>query len=233
MGLVIALNAPKIAYQPLPKAACTSVKQALAQIDPEAEAEAAHGLTAAHDRYPTTRFRPRAWAKQAQAGAWRFCVVRDPAVRLMSSYTDLVLGRDALCHSPRLRRSTLPLQPDADTFFANLALYRANSSLVKHHVLGAEHFLGPDLARDYDRVFRTSELAELAAALSWRAGRPVRMPRSNRSEGRLSLHDLGGHAIDAIRPLLEEEYALLSGFYENPLGSRVYGPCVVTARRVS
>lgn len=229
----IALETPRVAYQALPKAACTSVKQALAQIDPGvALPHAGIGLKDAHDRYPTVRFQPRAW--QRLSGAWRFCVVRDPAKRMMSCYTDIVQRRDALRHSPRLRRrGDLPLDPDANTFFANIAEYRARSSLVKHHALGAAIFLGPDLARDYDRVFRTSELAELAAELSERSGQWVMMPRANRSEGGLCIHDLSGEAVDVIRPILEEEYALLSGYFRNPLGPRRHGSCAVPVRRVS
>lgn len=229
----IALKTPGVAYQALPKAACSSVKQALAQIDPGVTGSRG-GLTLrdVHDLYPTTRFQRRAWDRLSHA--WRFCVVRDPAKRLMSCYTDIVQGRAALRHSPRLRRrGDLPLDPDADTFFANLAGYRERSSLVKHHALGAELFLGRDLGRNYDRVFRTSELSMLAAELSERSGRWVVMPRANRSVTGLSVHDLSGAAVDAIRPILEPEYELLAGYFRNPLGPRLHGSCAVPVARVS
>ncbi len=229
----IALKTPCVAYQALPKAACSSVKQALAQIDPRVtRPRGGLALSEVHDLYPTVRFQRRAWDRLAKA--WRFCVVRDPAKRLMSCYTDIVQGRDALRHSPRLRRrGDLPLDPDADTFFTNLARYRARSSLVKHHALGAELFLGRDFARNYNRVFRTSELSLLAAELSERSGRWVVMPRANRSEGGLSVHDLSGAAVDAIRPYLDGEYALLAAYFPNPLGARLYGSCAVPVARVS
>jgi hypothetical protein len=230
--LVIAVDAYKIAYVALPKAGCSSVKKALATLDPWMAVPANPDVHTWHALYPTERHNPQEWARYN--GYFRFCVVRDPCKRLMSCYTDIVVGRRALKDSPRVRDArSLPLDPDPDTFFSRLPRYRKKSSLVKHHALGAEVFLGENLAEDYDRIYRTDELGALAEDLSRRTGERVDMPHTNSSGAKLSIFDLEGRTIDRLRPLLEEEYSYLSGHYENPLGRRGYQACAIPARRVS
>lgn len=233
--MVISVDAYKLAYMALPKAGCSSVKRALAELDPAVQlpprSDAAE-VDLWHRIYRTNRFRAGRWALYRDH--FRFCVVRDPAKRLMSCYTDIVAARGALSHSPRVRAAgDLPLDPSPDAFFTRFPRYRRLSSLIKHHVLEAEIFLGPDLAGDYDRVYRTDEMDELARDLSMRAGHRVSMPHANATAMRLSVHELSGEAIDVIRPVLEQEYDYLSGFYRNPLGPRVHDACAMPMRRVS
>lgn len=233
--MVIAVDACRLAYMALPKAGCSSVKQMLAALDPSVSVDAARDTTEVmqwHRIYRTRRFDARHW--QRYRDYFRFCVVRDPAKRLMSCYTDIVAGRNALGHSPRVRAAGhLPLSPDPDAFFLNFFRYRKLSSLVRHHVLPAEIFLGPDLAGDYDRVFRTSEMAELARALSARSGSGVTMPHANATGMSLSVHGLSGAAIDVIRPVLDREYDYLAAFFRNPLGPRLHESCAMPEARVS
>ena len=235
--MVIAVDAHKLAYMALPKAGCSSVKEALARLDPAVTLppEDAIDIHTWHALYPTRRFRPHRWKKYREH--WRFCVVRDPARRLMSVYTNRVLQFQDTLNSRKLRVGRdwlpdLPRDPDPDTFFRNLDAYCQASSSIKHHALGAWLFVGRDLA-DYNRVYRTEELADLAWDLGLLTRQKVALPRRNRSEERLRLEDLQGATIDALRPFLDQEYAFLKGFYPNPLGPRVHDACVTPARRVS
>lgn len=230
--MVIAVDAFRLAYVALPKAGCSSVKAALAHLDPWKHVPPETDVHTWHALYPTQRHKARRWARLS--GYYRFCVVRDPARRLMSCYTDIVVTRGALRDSPRVRAARgLPLDPDPDTFFCRLARYRRKSSLVRHHVLGASVFLGENLRDDYDRVYRTGDLDELAHDLSRRTGESVEIPHANATGGGLSLFDLQGRTIDRLRPLLDEEYAFLSDHYTNPLGSRRYPACAIPAAGVS
>lgn len=230
--MVIAVDAWKLAYVALPKAGCSSVKQALADLDPWVLVPDQTDIDTWHRIYPTGRHHPVQW--ETYRGYYRFCVVRDPAKRLMSCYTDIVLGRQALKNSPQVRAANgLPLNPDPDTFFQRLERYRRKSSIVRHHVLGASVFLGPNLRDDYDRVYRTSELGALAADLTRITGEMVQMPHANPSAGGVTLGDLSGRTIDRLRPLLEEEYDYLSDHFDNPLGPQIHAACAFPERRVS
>ncbi|WP_323768955.1 sulfotransferase family 2 domain-containing protein [Antarctobacter sp.] len=230
--MVIAVDAWKLAYVALPKAACSSVKQALATLDPLVHVPKQPDVGVWHRTYPTSRYSRALWSQYHNY--FRFCVVRDPARRLMSCYSDIVIKRRALRDSPRVRAAKgLPLMPDPDTFFMRLARYRRKSSIVKHHVLGASIFLGPNLSEDYDRVYRTCQLDELADELTRRTGDLVVMPHANPSGGELSLWDLNGRTIDRLRPILEPEYRYLSDHFVNPLGPRIHDACALPERRVS
>jgi hypothetical protein len=232
--MVIAVTSHKLAYMALPKAACTSVKEALARLDPSVLIPREDRIDAQtwHLIYPTRRFRAHRW--NALSDHWRFCVVHDPARRLMSVYTNRVVHFRDLHNSRKLRfgTSALPTDPDPDTFFRNLAAYAHESSSIKHHAAGAWLFLGPEL-EGYDRIYRTEELADLAWDLSLLTRQKVQIPHRNRSEERLGLEDLAGETIDAIRPFLEREYDYMGRFFQNPLGPKIYDACVTPTGRVS
>ena len=216
--MVIAIAAHKIAYMAVPKAACTSVKAALMTIDPDKEPPQkldAAAILAIHRAYPTMRFRPHRWREYE--GWWRFTVVRDPLKRLMSVYTDRVVGRSELHNSPKMRaQSALPKDPEPDFFFQNLPRYIALASSIKHHTLPFRLFIGPPPFL-YDRIYRVEELPELAEALSQHSGQPVTIPRLNRSSGPLSPETLAPRTLGAIRDFLADDYEKLADFYENPL----------------
>ncbi|KUF11591.1 sulfotransferase family 2 domain-containing protein [Pseudoponticoccus marisrubri] len=235
--MVITVDAHKLAYMALPKAGCSSVKEALARLDPSVTLppEDQIDVRTWHGIYPTRRFRKHRW--RALEGYWGFCVVRDPVKRLLSVYTNRVLQFGDTMNSRKLRQGRdwlpdLPRQPDPDTFFQNLQGYVMGSSSIKHHVMGARVFLGPDLGV-YDKVYRTEELGQLAYDLALLTRQNVHMPRGNRSEAQLTLDDLAPRTIDALRPMLDEEYAFLSDYYDNPLGPRRHDACVTPMRRVS
>ncbi|MDJ0820894.1 MAG: sulfotransferase family 2 domain-containing protein [Paracoccaceae bacterium] len=230
--MVVRLDRYKIAYVPLPKAGCSSVKEALARLDPQVEIPPEDQITTMtwHSIHPTRRFRAHRIVPLQHY--WRFCVVRDPIRRLMSIYTNRVLQHKDVWNSAGVRdgRPGLPKlsrTPDPDTFYSNLRAYMDASSAIKHHAMSALVFLGPNLQRHYSVVYRTEDMGELAQDLSLRVGHEVTLPRGNRSETKLELESLQGATIDALRPYLEREYAYLKGFYKNPLGSRVYDACAI------
>ena len=216
--MVIAVHAHKIAYMALPKAGCSTVKAALAQVDPKAKLPPADKIDVHtwHALYPPRRFRPHRWAQYPDY--WRFAVVRDPVRRLMSVYTNRVVEMQDLhnCRSILRGQVDLPKDPDPDFFFSHLKAYMKASSIIRHHVLGAELFLGPKPMK-FDRVYKTEELGTFAEDLSRITGQPVDLPHENRSDQRLRLDDLKYGTVRAIRDLLETEYRYLSGFYDNPL----------------
>ncbi|MDA7424400.1 sulfotransferase family 2 domain-containing protein [Thalassococcus lentus] len=231
------MDAHKLAYMALPKAGCSSVKEALARLDPAVTVPPDDKITKLtwHEIYPTIRFRPHRFEQFTDY--WRFCVVRDPVKRLLSCYTNRVLQFRDVWNSRKIRegRDWLPdlsRDPDPDEFFCNLEAYRLASSSIKHHSVGAWLFVGKNLDL-YHRVYKTEELGDLAWDLSLLTRQDVEMPRGNKSEQKLTLDDLKPATIDVIRPFLEQEYEFLNRFYKNPLGPRIHDACVTPLRGVS
>lgn len=215
--MVIAVTDWGIVYAAVPKAGCSSVKAMLAKIDPNVTLPAPELLTNGtyHSIYPTRRFRAEAFARHRDA--YSFTVVRDPIRRLMSVYTNRVVGLRDLHKSRMLkRRGVLPLDPDPDTFLLNLRRYMRLSSIVRHHTLPTSLFTGPDLSV-YSQVFRTEQMDDVAHVLSERSGIPVEPARANKSSAKLLFDDLKPETRDSLRPFLMDEYKHLRAFIDNPL----------------
>ena len=86
---MIYLETVGIAYAAVPKAACTSVKLILSQLDPEFVAPTNPQRLRLHKRYRTSRFRLSRW--QPCEDAFRFTMIRDPLRRLLAVYRNRVL----------------------------------------------------------------------------------------------------------------------------------------------
>lgn len=218
LTMVVAIAAHKIAYMPVPKAACSSVKAALGAIDPETSLSVPDlktDVSSVHTTFKTRRFRQHRW--RMYEGWWRFAVVRDPLSRLLSVYSDLVLGRQELHQSPNLRdQSILPVDPDPDFFFQHLDRYIQQASSVKHHTLRYRIFLGPTPFA-FDRIYKVGELPELAQRLSDISGQKVEIPRLNSSVEKLKVDDLRPETLGFIREYLRDDYKKLADFYTSPL----------------
>lgn len=214
--MVVAIKAHKIAYMAVPKAGCTSVKAGLSQCDPEVSLDIkdiADDYSLVHKNYPTMRFRPHRWREYE--GWWRFTVVRDPAKRLMSVYSDMVVGRQFMRNSPKLRQpdASLPIDPDPDFFYQNLPEYMAQSSVIKHHALPVWLFIGPT-PHQYDRIYRIEDIPALTTDLTERVGSEMTIPRFNKTSASLKFSDLNAKTRASLDDYLKTEYATLAGIYD-------------------
>jgi len=219
--MVTRVDPYRLAYMAVPKAACSSIKAALAALDPlhDVDDPNALGQKQVHALYPTMRFRGHRW--HHLSNHFRFTVVRDPLKRLLAVYTNRVEGLGILGHSRKIRRGRvhLPTEPDPDYFFQNLSAYMATSSDIKHHTLPTAVFTGLDW-RNYTKVYRTSEIPQLGKDLSEFVGREVSIPHFNSSERRLSLGDLSPQTQRVLQVRLEDEYAHLAPYFDNPFDRR-------------
>lgn len=217
--MAVAIEPHKIVYAALPKAACSSVKAALATLDPNVDISldaVVADNSYIHTVYKTLKFRPIRWA-QFGDGWYRFTVVRDPLKRLLSVYTDRVQGRQELKNSRRLKKqSVLSVDPDPDFFFQNLQAYMASVSVIHHHAVGARTYIGDDIKANYDRVYKVSELPELAEKLSDISGQTVTIPKANSSKVSLEFESLNSKTQDHLKEYLAQEYTFLGDCFDSP-----------------
>ncbi len=215
--MVVPIAAHKIAYFAVPKAACSSVKAALALIDPEVDINQdtfSQDISLIHQTYRTWRFRHHRWP--LYDGWYRFTVVRDPLKRLLSVYTDRVIERKELIASPKLRKqNTYTQTPDPDYFFQNLSAYRRLCSSIKHHALPTRIFTGP-IPGKYDDVFTTSQMPALQQRLSELTQIEAVIPRFNASKQTLTLDDLSKKTKAVLAEELKADYTLLADHFEPP-----------------
>lgn len=218
--MVIHIDALNVAYMAVPKAACSSVKATLGALDPDNPISdaTAFSMDTIHKQYQTRRFRIHRW--QGYAHCFRFTVVRDPLKRLLGVYTNRVVELRELHTSRNFRRGhvELPADPDPDFFFQNLPAYIKAASTIKHHALPTSCFTGEDFSQ-FSKVYRTSDLPDLAADLSEIAGHKVTIPHYNSSGTPLRIEDLAPKTQTAIAQRLEDEYAHLAAYFDNPFHS--------------
>lgn len=242
--MTVILPTYRVAYTPIPKVACSSIKRALYEVmfgtpyhPRHLRVRLAGGRV--HGVFPSRKFDSEAFARLD--GYWKFAVVRDPASRIISTWADKVMGREGLARSamPRGRTSrslalrmragirrmvqrgrvaqTLPLKPTLDDFVLRLDAYQAGFYVIEEHTRPAAYYLGPDLSA-HDAIYRIEDLDEMQAALSARLGRRFDLPRVNASHNRLkpTVDDLSDEAFNALMEQLAPEYELLAAYYPRP-----------------
>ncbi len=241
--MTIALSKYRLAYTPIPKVACTSIKRTFYQLkygEPPNRKHLRLWLKGGrvHGVFPSKPFDPSYFARLE--GYWKFAVVRDPAARILSVYSNKVTAKQGfeLVDRPKVQnlrsmgirmrawlyqirygsdvRCELSLQPTLDEFVLKLDAYRASFQVIQSHTNPASYYLGNDLSV-YDAIFRISEIGALEQELSARVGRPVRIPHVNLSTGRkLTVNDLSKEAFDALMDRLAPEYELLADYFPRP-----------------
>ena len=242
--MTVILPTYRVAYTPIPKVACSSIKRALYEVKFGAPYHPRHLRVRlaggrVHGVFPSRKFDSAAFARLD--GYWKFAVVRDPAARIISTWADKVMGREGLARaqSPRGRSlrslalrlrarggrmlqrgrvaQTLPLKPSLDDFVLRLDAYQAGFHVIEEHTRPAAYYLGPDLSA-HDAIYRIEDLDEMQTELSARLGRRFDLPRVNASHNRLkpTVDDLSDQAFSALMARLAPEYALLAAYYPRP-----------------
>ena len=209
----IFLSRWSIGYQPIPKAACTSIKELLFRAVTGAafSPEVAEGANHVH-RYFDLRTR------DVSAADFRFVVVRDPIKRFLSAFGNRVLHHKELSRAyveglglvPPLDLEGFVFDPDLAGFVERFASYRRIPT-IDHHFRPISEFSAPLGA--FDKVYPFEALGELVADLHKRMGVPMALPHSQRGGPKLQPKDLPPRVFDKLAELFAADYAMLEGLY--------------------
>lgn len=194
-----------IRYYPVPKVACTSVKQLLHALDHGTP----HSGGSIHNIYGTPAFGREQPAREP--GELRIALVRDPIRRFVSAYRNRIHGHKEAAHW-KLRKLGLPTDlkpfPELNEFVRELEDYQTRVPSLEHHTLPMVHFLGRDPGF-YDHIFRMEEVPALEALLSERAGRQVTLPVTQTGGPQLGTDALGEEELGRLRDYYRADYAFL------------------------
>lgn len=211
--MTIIVDKFKLAYLPVPKIACTSLKEVFYRIENGQDFVPAvrnSGMFHIHHFYPTPPFRnvPRGRIKDH----YRFCVVRDPLKRLLSCYSNRVLHHRELAarhlSTEAIAAGAIP-DPDLETFVERLEIYRKHSAQILHHSEPQVVFLGPDTGY-FSHIYQMAELPRLIADLSDRTGMALSLPHSQSGGPKLSPDDLSSAARDKLLAFYRADYDAFS-----------------------
>lgn len=205
-----------IGYHPIPKVACTSLKEAFFALATGGKATAEHlvGAKYIHDYFE---------ARQCDvSGAnFKFIVVRDPLARFLSGFTNRVMHHRELSEGylRSLRcADQLPLDrfifnPTLAQFVERFELY-ALVPTIRHHFLPVADQVA-DLGA-FDKVYPLESMDTLCADISRLTGCTFVVPREQQSIAKLRAGDLSKSVRRAILRLCKRDYALLKGYYAPP-----------------
>jgi hypothetical protein len=212
----ILLAAASVGYQPLPKVACTSIKEALFRLafkQPYAP-DLGEGAPHVHSYFDLR-------VCDVGLADWKFTVVRDPIQRFLSGYSNRVRHHRELSEpylsqlklDPALDLHDFPFDPDIHEFIKRFDLY-LQVPTIRHHFRPVSEILAPLAA--YDKVYAFESLDDLSADLSRKVGQPVVFPHSQRGGKKVSIGDLRPGEVEKLVGIFGSDYDLLSAYYPRP-----------------
>jgi hypothetical protein len=220
---VIVSEIGKIAYAPIPKNACTSLKIFF------------HGLVKGvpfngpfdevHSKFTYAAVDFEKFS--ADRDHFKFCVVRDPLERFVSAFNNRVihyreLSRDwVLAHSQNatavieiFETKKLKFNPTLSEFTDRLEDYIAISNSIRHHFIPQQNFFHAR-PEAFDRVYTIEMLPDLAKDIAARTGKKVEFPRVQETaelKNPARLSDLSSRQIRKLIMFYVDDYKILKPY---------------------
>lgn len=147
-GVFHAIHSPtsNIVFFPIPKNMCSTLKQALYELE---TGQAYDKKTFGKDIHDFYFGNPKNfnWTLPLKfSSAKKVVIIRDPIGRFVSAYRNRVLDlNDLQPYQQQLQKQGLPVKPDINFFIENLDSYRRISKSIKHHTDPQTFFTGVDM----------------------------------------------------------------------------------------
>jgi hypothetical protein len=210
----------KLAYFPVPKIACTSLKCYFHELEHGAPFVPYRNddgrMVHIHNKIFSKTFCAEDQAERL-AACHRIAVIRDPIERLVSAYANRVLFHrelsEAALDTPVARALALAADPPFELFMERFDEYRVASWSIAHHTNPAAYFLGPDLGF-YDKIYKFSELAQLHADVSALTGTQYALPHEQKMGAAVTLPGPKHKSWRKLREFYAGDYALMRGYYQ-------------------
>ena len=206
----------KLAYFPIPKVACSSIKTLMYFIKTGEELlehrDTDGSVMHIHRKIATQKF--QFTNVEGAENCFRFAVVRDPIERFISCYINRVTWHRDLSEEviklPLAQELGLKTDPNINEFVDNLEAYRLISYGVAHHTDPQTYFLGSDL--DYfHRIYKINELPQLVEDLRERTSQDLRLLKLQPSHVSLPPAELTPRSIRKLQEFYSGDYALFHG----------------------
>lgn len=206
-----------IAYFPVPKIACTSLKHYFYEVQngkPFVDHKDSDGnIVHVHDIIPSISFYSNV-NQSRLTECHRIAVIRDPIDRFVSAYTNRVLFHEELSSErlniPLANALNLAPNPEFEQFVYDLEKYRLASPSIMHHTNPATYFLGHDLGY-YHRVYNMSEIVQLRTDVSTMTGTDYAVPHEQKAGMAFTRPSPDHECWLKVREFYSGDYALLKG----------------------
>ena len=217
---MIFLKKSKIAYVPVPKIACSSLKHLFFVLENGRRFEKfrANGKPYTVHSVLRTRNFEEGYRLDQFKDFFKFVVVRDPIKRFLSAYSNRVLHYKML-HPWALGHEAIEngvkKAPTLSEFVDDLELYRKWSNDIRHHTDPIVTFAGRDFSV-YDQIYRIENLDDCRKKISEIVGQDVEILHEQTGGRKFSIDDLTPDQIEKLERFYDADYALLEQWYRRP-----------------
>lgn len=156
------------------------------------------------------------------ADHYRFAITRDPVKRFLSMYSNRVVHHRELSarhvSAGKVAANGLRHDPQINELVANLDLYLASCSSVRHHSLPMMDFLGPDLSV-YSTLADISKSGDILTKIRSHLvsvgledvarNSPAELPRRQTGGPKLTLNALSEESFERLLDYYRQDYALI------------------------
>ncbi|WP_413161120.1 tetratricopeptide repeat protein [Capilliphycus salinus ALCB114379] len=200
-------------YTPIPKCACTSLKNLIYSLEFQRHYSEKESKKSIHEFWNESIKYVR--DLKSLKDYFKFAVVRDPVKRFLSCYKNLVIYQGDLRIKPnpeKLEKAGLKSDPTINEFVKELEKYVQISKEVNHHTKPQYLFLGQELAA-YDFLCKIEDLEALKRILSEKLGREIELPKLQTEGPKITLQDLTQDSLEKLIEFYALDYELLKDFY--------------------
>lgn len=224
----------KIAFFNVPKVASTSIKHAFYKLEQgRAFQTEDHGAKHIHQIYMSGFYNGTSKVEKTYEvqypvsekifdvldDYWKFAIVRDPAKRILSAYTNRILHHRDMHEMSHARKRALKhgltLTPTVNSFLSKIERYRKFSHSIKSHTDPIYNYLGTDLSR-FDTIYRVNQLPTLASDIATRTGHTFDIPHLQTGGRKINVNSLCQRSYNKLMEFTASEYDFLQNYYTPP-----------------
>lgn len=214
--MAVVLPKQKLAYFPVPKVACTSIKHFIFEIEngrPYEPFTANSKRFHIHKLYPGKPFQKT--PTRAISDFQRLVVVRDPIKRLLSCYSNRVIYHEELSKKKagkKLIARKLTANPELDEFIDRLEDYQKAQQSILHHARPMVHFLGRN-AGYFSKVYPLEEVNDFVRDVNERTGTSYELGRHQTGGPKLSVSDIPARQMEKLKQYYARDYAVFGAYF--------------------
>lgn len=205
----------KLAYFPVPKVACTSLKLFFFEFEngfPFKDFYISGKHFHIHEFWPSRKFENYDHSSIQRFN--KFCVVRDPVERVISCYYNRVLFHDEISpdHIAKSKSAIgLKPRPTLSEFIERFDKYRDAIPSIKHHTDSLVHYLGrsPEF---YDQIYNMKDITIFVSDLCSNYNKNIKLSFAQKTNKKMSANELHSKLVKKIQQFYQEDYDVYGDF---------------------
>lgn len=203
----------KLLYFPIPKVACTSIKNIFFKLEfglSINEFRSKRPGFRLHNHWPSVAFEVS--RNNVKKGFQKIAVMREPKKRFFSGFNEKVLTKNllkrnflSLCNELKLNTN-----PSIDEFILNFERY-CKIPDINHHFLPMSFFLGKDL-NYFDFIFSLENIKEFEEFMSERLKQKIIVPKFNSHKNKINFNEISSEAENRLEEILRQDNILFQQY---------------------